>query len=218
MESTQTIHLPVYDTQLIGNELAKKSKDQQSFIDKLLSYLAKVLDEPTTTTTKILTHICESNLTANEILSRLAVIQDDEVRKKLDESVAPFLTTCNQEELALAFDMEFDFKDMNDGKGDLTICDSLNLSEASATNIKFNYTMFFLIRENDKYHLNLAYYHFNSSLLPESITALLRSKNEIKSDLSLVKLTAINKVHRLLQQGWPDRIQLDLLSTLPDEQ
>jgi hypothetical protein len=166
------------------------------------------LTDPAANTDEGLTHICASGLTAREVMNRIGMIPQCDLRNKLAETILPYISSPPSKEFAQKFSVAFNLDDLEDEKGDITVEDHSSDRASSSRVIKVYYAKCLLRRENNKYHINLAYYHFDSSIPLYHLIAFFRSKQTVKEELALASAVAYNRLHRHMKSSWPDRIEL----------
>ena len=166
------------------------------------------LTNPAANTNEGLTHLCASGLTAREVMVRIGMIPQQDLRDKLAEKILPYIKSPPSDEFQQKFSVKFNLDELDDDKGDITVDDHASDKQSSWRTIKVYYAKCLLRRENKKYHINVAYYHFDSSIPWYSLAALFRNKQEIKQELTLASAVAFNRLHRQMKSSWPDRIEL----------
>ena len=155
-----------------------------------------------------LTHICASGLTARELMLRIGSISQNELRDKLAETILPYVSSPPTKEFTEKFSLKFNLDDLDDEKGDIIVEDHASEKTSTLRKIKVYYAKCLLCRENNKYHINVAFYHFDLVMPWYNMAALIRSKKEVKKELLLASAVAYNRLHRQLKASWPDRIEL----------
>ncbi|CAF2733812.1 unnamed protein product [Rotaria sp. Silwood2] len=170
--------------------------------------IVKILADSPAKTDEGLTHICASGLTARELMLRVGSISQEDLRAKLAETILPYISSPPSEQFGKLFSLKFNVDDLDDTKGDIIVEDHASEKASSLRKINVYYAKCLLRRENNKYHINVAFYHFISVIPWHSVTALVRSREEVKKELLVASAMAYNRLHRQLKASWPDRIEL----------
>ncbi|CAF3866378.1 unnamed protein product [Rotaria sp. Silwood1] len=112
------------------------------------------------------------------------------------------------------FNIDFNFDELNDDKGDIYLSQQTYHDSSSQQQIKIYYAKCLLCRENNRYHMNLAYCEYISTA---SIMALFfQNRKAIDKDLRAARAFSYNAIHQRLKDSWPERVILQWKKDLPD--
>ena len=212
--------LAIYNIEVLEADLLKRMKSDDSLFSGILTDLTQQLFGSMNNCevrSDTMTHLCASGLTAKEVVNRIADIEDKELRKKLGASITSFIVSKSATELKKAFEIEFDFDQLDDTKGNINVQELTKKSEAGSRHLNVYYAKCLIHREGNKYDLNVAFYDFVSKIPVYDISALMQSKKDRTRDLEIAKAIAFNSLHRQLKAAWPDKIILEERTTLPSE-
>jgi hypothetical protein len=136
-------------------------------------HILRMLVDGVPTTDEGLTHICASGLTARELMVRITMIPQKDIRDKLAETLLPYVWSPASEEFEKKFSIKFNLDELEDDKSDINVEDHASAKASLSREIKIYYAKCLIRWENKKYYINVAYYHFDSVFPRWSLPALL---------------------------------------------
>ncbi|CAF1415808.1 unnamed protein product [Adineta steineri] len=213
--------LPIYDVQAIEDRLTPRSLLSGGLFNLIvrinpITVLLRPLLNPFANKNQKIIHICVSDQTAHEIANCLARISDVNLRKKLRAEILPFIESKSNEDMQKLFQIDFNFDELNDDKGDLYLSQQTYHDSSSQRQIHIYYAKCLICRENDRYHINLAYYDYTAILPTYNISFYFRDREDVDKDLQVARALAYNAIHKRLKYAWPERITLQRKLYLPD--
>jgi hypothetical protein len=147
-------------------------------------------------------------LTARELMVRITMIPQKDIRDKLAETLLPYVWSPASEEFEKKFSIKFNLDELEDDKSDINVEDHASAKASLSREIKIYYAKCLIRWENKKYYINVAYYHFDSVFPRWSLPALLWDKKQVKQDMDVAAAVAFNLLHLQLKLSWPNQIEL----------
>jgi hypothetical protein len=189
-ESTIWARLNVFDLNQMKNFYESGGAGTNDLIVCLLNgvlsryggQLASSLTDPASNTDEGLTHICASGLTAREVVNRIEMIPQKDLRDKLAYTILPYISSPRSDKFQEIFSIQFNLDELDDDKGDIIVEDHSSEKKSSARKIKIYYAKCVLRRENTKYFINVAYYHFDS-MVPFGGISSTKATNKTRTKL-----------------------------------